>query len=174
MPDTVDATAKTAARLVALMRHFCLRALSLPRVCPRRACRRHRCCEDLCLEDGDDPRCLSALHPIDRRALERLLDVVIDIHNDTLAPCRPDDIAQADRIEEALAVLYSCCAIAPGLTPRIDAWVARYDAPPKPPTPPVDTAAVLAEMRAALAQDSATAARVAASGATPVPRMTSW
>jgi hypothetical protein len=146
-PPTPSTSAANHIRNV-LMRG-CIDKLALPRICWQRACRRGGVCRVIDC-DGGVPPCLKALHPDDHREFEALFALVERIHGRRYPPQRSTDAAQAALEDQALIVLIFCRRDLPGLDAWFPDWVKRHFAPP---APPIDTSALLAEMRATLAHD---------------------
>jgi len=97
---------------------------------------------------------VAALRDIDHDAEIKLYSLVVNILWDGY-PARPaDDAAQRAREDDAIEVIIACLDPLPDLGLLFFDWHARYTAPPVPPAPPVDTQALLAEMKTTLARDN--------------------
>jgi hypothetical protein len=135
------------AHVSAVLLRGCINELRFPRICRSRSCRRHHSCGDI--SDGE-PRCLTALHHIDHRALAGLFELVTAILSRRYPPRPSKDAAQRDLEDQAIMVIYASLRALPAYRPWFLDWIDRYNAPE---APPVDTSAVLAEMKATLARD---------------------
>ena len=134
----------------AVLARCCIDALGFTRLCANRQCRRHLRCRDTA---DRTPCCAASLEAGDFDELARLHQLVVDILENRHPPKPSTDPATRDREKAAIVVMYNCLAALPCYRERLIAWYRRYAAPPPPvapPAPPIDTAAVLAEMKAEL------------------------
>jgi hypothetical protein len=135
------------AHVSAVLLRGCINELRFPRICRSRSCRRHHNCRDV--SEGE-PRCLTALHHIDHRSLADLFALATAILSRRYPPRPSTDAAQNDLEDDAIVVILDCLGALPGDKRWFLDWLNRYH---NPPAPPVDTQALLTEMRTTLARD---------------------
>jgi hypothetical protein len=125
-------------------------ALALPEMlCLFRRCRRGRACRVRSL-DTSEPCCLSRLWPWQRALFDELYGIARNIH-DGRQSSRPSEDPERRELEEAaIAIVRASLPFMPEVTRQFEDWCRRYYAPP---AAPVDTAKLLAAVRAELAHD---------------------
>lgn len=133
-----------------LLLHATAEALALPALaCRHRCCRRARRCE-YALDDSGEPECLQALGPEQRAVFDSVFAIVERIAEGWHSMTPSEDPGRRADEETAIRIALATLRQLPESCARAFDWIRHYMNPP-PPAPPVDTRALLDEMRAELA-----------------------